>query len=99
MKKITAIIALVTIAALCGCSHFREHHTAANPDIKYRELRIEVVAKGLVKDGTAPNMDEARKEAAVIVDKEIADQKYAGRENAEEAHAYEFNKDKRIDAK
>jgi hypothetical protein len=99
MKKIIAIIALATIAALCGCSHFRENHTAANPEIKYRELRIDVVAKGLVKDGTAPNLDEARKQATVIVDKEIADQKYAGRENAEEAKTYQFNQDKRVDAK
>jgi hypothetical protein len=93
MKKLIPLIALVT---LCGCSSFKEQHTSANPEVRYREQRVEIVAQGLVKDGKAKDMDEAKPLAEVIVDREIADQKAAGRDNEREANFFKES-DKRAE--
>ena len=76
---------------------FKEPETATNPQVRFKEQRIETVAKDLVKEGKAKTIEEARPLAEKIVDREIADQKAASRENEEESHLYDHNRDSRVD--
>jgi hypothetical protein len=93
MKKLIPLIVLVTLS---GCSSFKEQHTSANPEIRYREQRVEIVAQNLVKDGKAKNTEDAKPLAETIVDREIADQKAAGRENEHDANFFKES-DKRAE--
>jgi hypothetical protein len=76
----TYLIPILALA-LCGCSSFKEQSTESNPDTRYKEQRIEIVAKNLIKEGKAASMAEAKPLAETIVNREIAEQKSAGREN------------------
>lgn len=85
MKKYLILLLALT---LCGCSSFKEQSTPSNPAILYKAQRVEIVAKSLIKDGKASNMAEAKPLAEAIVDREIADQKAAGRENEHSANFF-----------
>lgn len=73
---------------LCGCSSFKAQPLAGDLPEAYVEQRIEAVAKNLVDEGQAANMDEARPMAEKIVRKEIADQKHASRVNEDQSRFY-----------
>ena len=69
--SVRTLVLAVLISVMCGCTSqdgFEELE-------RYKEQRIQVIAKDLVKEGKAENMEEALERAKVIVDKEISDQK------------------------
>ena len=83
------ILAILSLSILCGCALFKERETAENPEIRFMEERTEAVARGLIKDGKAANMEEALPLAKEIVAREVEDQKSAARENERQADMYQ----------
>jgi hypothetical protein len=99
MRTIIAILILSVLSVLCGCALFKEPATDTNPEVRFKEQRIEIVAKSLISEGKAKDMAEARPLAEKLVEREISDQKGAARENEEESKLYEHNRNTRVDDK
>jgi hypothetical protein len=83
----------IFLSVLFGCN--------TKPDVSelelYKEQRIQVIAKDLVREGRAANMDEALERAKVIVDKEISDQKDSSGINSNRAHDNQLNVNSRYE--
>jgi len=87
------IIAILCFSFLCGC--------ASNPELteleRYKQARIEIVAKDLVKEGKAVDMNEARARAKLIVEKEISDQQDSMGINMNRERENQLNVNSRVD--
>ncbi len=91
MKKIA--LSILTLA-LFGCASDKDPKEV-DPQVVYRNQRVEIVAKSLVSEGRAATLEEARPLAAKIVAREEAEQIEA--EHINNAESRVFNEgDKRV---
>ena len=82
-----AITALLIALLLTGCSTTEEKEARADQE-RLREQRVLTVAKNLVADGKAADIEAAKPIAEEIVTREIAEQKAVDHENAREANFF-----------
>jgi uncharacterized protein YcfL len=89
------LIALALLAlVLSGCASDKDPKEV-DPQVVFRNQRIEIVAKSLVSEGRAANLEEARPLAAKIVAREESEQIEA--EHINNAESRVFNEgDKRV---
>lgn len=78
------ILALI----LFGCSSVKDDSYEAELKARYREQRIETVARNLIKEGKAADMAEAKPLAEKIVKRELLEQKDADHDNEREANFF-----------
>ena len=63
----------------------------------YKQERIQIIAKDLVAEGKAANMEEALPRAKVIVEKEISDQEDSTGINSNRERERQLNVNPRVD--
>jgi|GEM_PF-4786766 len=91
------LLPILMLLPLCACSSLREQETEANPPALYMEQRAEVIAQGLVREGKAASIEQAREMAKEIVSKELADQRDAVHENENLTDFYHSDRDERVE--
>jgi hypothetical protein len=93
MNRLMRMITLVLcVFALCGCAT-----STTDDEARFKEQRVEIVAKNLLSEGKAANMEEARARAEVIVAREVDDQKDSTRINNSRDEGDQLKINSRID--